>query len=87
MKFEVKDYIAAITAVLTVGSVLWKGGEITSQLHQTNEAVKALAPVVGRLDASVAKVEAVADSNKQRINDLVGRIETIERRAQARRSD
>jgi hypothetical protein len=78
--WEPKDYIAALTALLTVGSVIWKGGQITTQLEQTNEAVKQLVPVVSRLDATTAKLEAVAESNRIRIDDLTRRVETLERR-------
>lgn len=80
MRLEPKDYIAAVTAVLTVGSVIWKGGQITSQLEATNEAVKQLAPVVGRLDAATARLEAKSEANTTRLGDLTRRVETIEQR-------
>jgi outer membrane murein-binding lipoprotein Lpp len=80
VKFELKDYIAAATAVLTVGSVIWKGGEITSKLEQTAQAVKELAPVVNRLDATTARLEVQADANRSRIDDLTKRVEILESR-------
>lgn len=78
MKFEPKDYIALATAVLTVGSVVWKGGQITSQLEQTTEAVKTMAPVVNRLDASTARLDAVASSNTMRLSEVTRRLEVLE---------
>lgn len=78
LKFETKDYIALVTAALTIGSVVWKGGEITSQLAATAKAVEQMAPVVNRLDASTARLEATAEANKSRITDLTRRVELIE---------
>lgn len=80
MKLEKKDWIAAITAVMTIGSVLWKGGQITSQLEMTNEAVKQLAPVVTRLDASTARLDARTNANDTRLDDLTRRVEIMEQR-------
>lgn len=84
MKLEVKDYIAALTAALTIGSVIWKGGEITSQLAQTNESVKALVPVVGRLDALTSRLQATAESDSKRIDEHGRRIELVEQRMNQR---
>jgi polyhydroxyalkanoate synthesis regulator phasin len=82
VKFELKDWIALLGAALTVGSVLWKGGEITSQLQATTQAVREMAPVVNRLDATTAKLEVQADANKSRIDDLTKRVENLEARRQ-----
>lgn len=81
MKFEAKDYIAAATAVLTIGTVVWKGGEITAQVAQTNESVKSLVPVVGRLDALTSRLEAVSDANGKRIDEHGRRIDLLEQRS------
>lgn len=78
IKFDLKDYIAMVGAVLTVGSVIWKGGEITSKLEQTAQAVREMAPVVTRLDATTSRLEERSESNKSRIDDLTKRVENIE---------
>jgi hypothetical protein len=78
VKFEPKDYIAMATAVITVGSVIWKGGQITAQLEATAQAVKEMAPVVNRLDATTARLDVQASANKSRIDDLTQRIEILE---------
>lgn len=78
LKFEPKDWIALIGAVITVGSVVWKGGQITAQLEATTEAVKQMTPVVNRLDATTARLEVQADANKLRIQDLTRRVEILE---------
>lgn len=80
LKFEAKDWIAMCGAVITVGSVVWKGGQITAQLEATTEAVKQMAPVVNRLDATTARLEVQADANKLRIQDLTRRVEILESR-------
>lgn len=80
MKFEPKDYIAAATAILTIGTVVWKGGEISAQVLQTNESVRALTPIVGRLDALTSKLEAVTDANSKRIDEHGRRIDMIDAR-------
>jgi outer membrane murein-binding lipoprotein Lpp len=80
VKFEPKDYIAMATAVITVGSVIWKGGQITAQLEATAAAVKELAPIVNRLDATTARLEVQADANRSRIDDLTKRVENLETR-------
>lgn len=80
LKLEAKDWIALATAVITVGSVIWKGGQITQQLEATTEAVRQMSPVVNRLDAATARLEARSESNVARINDLTSRVETLERR-------
>lgn len=80
MKFDTKDYITLATAAITVGSVVWKGGQITQQLEATADAVRQMAPVVNRLDASTARLEARSDSNVTRINDLTRRVETLEQK-------
>jgi hypothetical protein len=84
MKLDMKDYIGIITAAITVGSVVWKGGQISAELESTNNAVRALTPVVQRLDATTAKLEAAADSNKSRLDDLTRRVEIIDSRVRAR---
>ena len=78
MKFEFKDYVALVGALLTVGSVLWKGGEITSKLEQTAQAVRDISPVVHRLDTTTSRLEERATSNKSRIDDLTNRVGHIE---------
>jgi outer membrane murein-binding lipoprotein Lpp len=80
VKFEPKDYIAMATAVITVGSVIWKGGQITAQLEATAAAVKELAPIVNRLDATTARLEVQAEANRSRIDDLTKRVENLETR-------
>jgi hypothetical protein len=84
MKLDAKDYFAGLTAVLTIGSVVWKGGQITQQLEATNEAVKQLAPVVTRLDATSARLEVRADANAGRLDDLTRRVENVEQRLNRR---
>jgi hypothetical protein len=80
LKFETKDWIALTGACITVGSVLWKGGQITAQLEATAEAVRQLSPVVTRLDATTARLEVRSEANKSRIDDLTKRVEIIEER-------
>lgn len=80
MKFEAKDFIALATAAITVGSVVWKGGQITQQLEATADAVREMAPVVNRLDASTAALMARSDANTTRISDLTRRVETLEQK-------
>lgn len=77
-KFEFKDYVALATAAITVGSVMVKGGQITQQLEATADAVKQMAPVVNRLDASSARLDATVEANKSRLGDLTRRVELIE---------
>lgn len=78
MKFEPKDFIALATAALTVGTVVWKGGEITEKLNATNESVKALVPVVGRLDVLTGKLEVAVDATKARIEEHSRRLDHLE---------
>ena len=78
LKFEIKDWIALACAIVTVGSVVWKGGEITAQLQATADAVRQLTPVVHRLDSTTARLEVQAQSNKSRIDDLTKRVENLE---------
>jgi hypothetical protein len=78
MKFEPKDYVALVTAALTIGSVVWKGGQITAQLEATNESVKQLIPVVGRLDVLTGKLEAVTEASRARIDEHGRRLDLID---------
>lgn len=81
MRFDTKDWIALTGAFITVGSVLWKGGEITNRLESTTAAVHQITPIVSRLDSTTARLEVRADSNKARIDDLTKRVEIIEQRS------
>ena len=80
MKFDPKDYIALATAVITVGSVVWKGGQITQQLEATAEAVRQMAPVVTRLDSATARLDARTESTDTRVSDLTRRVDYLEQR-------
>ena len=80
MKFEPKDYIAVATALLTVGSVVWKGGQITAQLEATNESVRQLVPVVSRLDVLTGKLEVQSEAIKARLDEHSRRLDNLERK-------
>jgi hypothetical protein len=86
MKFDSKDWIALATAALTIGSVVWKGGQITAQLEATNESVKQLIPVVGRLDVLTGKLEAVTDANRARIEEHGRRLDMLDSELRTQRS-
>lgn len=78
MKFEPKDYIALVAALFTVGSVVWKGGQISAQLDATNDAVRAIVPVVSRLDVLTGRLEAITQANSARIDEHGRRIDHME---------